>query len=175
MVHDLNLNSSDLKGIFKETYALDEAIVDRLRFFYSTKIGNKGNTKDVKIEDDDLIATLKVRTHNDNNLPSELLTLDDINGKVRNNVEDEFEVAVTCYTEYMLTAMHHVGTAIRKSYYWIKMSQTIYLVMNNSGGHGTSITIISYTKTLEVEFNIEIIYQKYPTHPTPTFLTLECG
>ena len=37
LVYDLNLHLSDLKGIFKETYALGEAIVDRLKFFILPK------------------------------------------------------------------------------------------------------------------------------------------
>ena len=54
-----------------------------------TKIGNKGNTKDVRIDDDDRnISTLKIRRNDESNLPSDFILLSNINVKVRYNIGD---------------------------------------------------------------------------------------
>lgn len=77
----------------------------------------------MRVEDDDgNISTLKIRRHNNSNLPSELLLLIDINVRVRNKIGDEVEEDASCDSEYMLSAMNRVGAAIRKSYHWIDIS-----------------------------------------------------
>lgn len=50
---DLHCNVADLKSTLYMNYDLDEATIDRLEFGFTTKVGNKGNTKWVRIEDDD--------------------------------------------------------------------------------------------------------------------------
>ena len=42
---DLHLNVSDLKQLLCDNYALDDTIVDRLDFYYMTKIGGKAIQK----------------------------------------------------------------------------------------------------------------------------------
>ena len=42
---DVTINTGDdLKMFIANTYELENEIVDRLEFFYRTKVGNKGNT-----------------------------------------------------------------------------------------------------------------------------------
>ena len=121
----------------------------------ASKIGNKGNTKDVRIEDVDAnISTLKIRRNDESNLPSDFILLtDDINVKVRYKVGDEGEEDESCDSEFMLSVMTRVGAAIRASYHWIPITQKCYLVMDNAGGHGTNEAIISYSKTLQDDYN----------------------
>ena len=107
-----------MRILFDENYGLDDAIIDRLEFFYVTKIGNKGNMKDVRIEDvDDNISTLKIRRHDQSSLPNKLILLNDINVKVRYKVGDEVEEDASCDSDYMLSAMNRVGAAIRHAYH----------------------------------------------------------
>ena len=37
----------EMRDALQEQYGLDDAVVDRVEFIYKTKIGNKGNEKDV--------------------------------------------------------------------------------------------------------------------------------
>ena len=146
LIPALHSNLEEIKILFYDNYDLEDAVIDRLEFFYVTKIGNKGNVKDVRIEDGDDISSLKIRRNFRSNLPSELLLLSDINVKVRYQVGDEVEEDCSCDSEYMLLAMHRVGAAIRKAYHWIPITQSCYLVMDNAGGHGTNDAISSYTQ-----------------------------
>ena len=172
LVADLHINISDLKILFDENYDLENAVIDRLEFFYVTKIGNKGNTKEVRIEDVDTnISRLKIRRHEQSNLPSDFILLKDINVKVRYKLGDEVEEDTSCDSEYMLSAMTRVGEAIRASYHWIPIAQKCYLVMDNAGGHGTNVAIESYSKTLLDDYNIEIIFQ-IPRSPYTNVLDL---
>ena len=82
-----------------------------------------------------------IRRHDDTNLPSSLLLLDDIIVKVRYIIGVEIEENASCDSTYMLGAMDRVGQAIHKGYYWVPMTQLISLVMNNTGGHGTNTAI----------------------------------
>ena len=59
LIPDLQLNLEEIKSLFHDNYDLDDAVLDRLEFYYVTKIGNKGNNKDVRIEHGDSIASLK--------------------------------------------------------------------------------------------------------------------
>ena len=172
LLADLHLQISDLKVLFHDNYDLDDAVMDRLEFFYVTKIGNNGNTKDVRIEDtNENISTLKIRRNDKTNLPSDFIVLSDISVKVRYQVGDEIEEDCSCDSEYMLLAMNRVGTAIRKAYHWIPITQTCYLVMDNAGGHGTNDAISSYTRTLLNEYNVQIIFQ-IPRSPYTNVLDL---
>ena len=172
LIPDLQLNISDMKHLFDESYELDDAVIDRLEFFYITKVGNIGNVKEVRIEDaDENIGSLKIRRQDQSNLPSEFILLNDINVKVRYRFGDEVEEDASCDSEYMLSAMNRVGAAIRNSYHWIPISKKCYLVMDNAGGHGTNEAIATYTKTLEDEYNIEIIFQ-IPRSPYTNVLDL---
>ncbi len=52
-----------------------------------------------------------------------------------------------------------IGVAIRQQMPFVPQDETIYLVMDNAGGHGTEEAIGQYTRRLQREFNIEIIFQ----------------
>ena len=103
----------------------------------------------MRIEDEDNnIAPSKIRRQDDVNLPSEFLLLDYVNVKVRYRVGDEVEEDASCDSNYILSAVNHLGEAIRKAYHWIHISQKCYLAVDNVGGHSTNETITSYTEVL---------------------------
>jgi hypothetical protein len=64
---------------------------------------------------------------------------------------------ITCDSDYMLRVMPLVGIAIREKMPWVPQDETIYLVMDNAGGHGTEEAIGEYTRWMWREFNIENI------------------
>ena len=61
--------------------------------------------------------------------------------------------------------------AIRESYSWVPMTQKCYLVMDNTGGHGTDSTIEKYTTEMLEKYNIQII-QQVPRSPYTNLLDL---
>jgi hypothetical protein len=79
---------------------------------------------------------------------------------------------VSCDSKYMLNVMKEiVGPAIRNAFHWADKDETIYLVMDNAGGHGTDEAIEQYTKYLWEEHKIEIIWQ-VPRSPETNMLDL---
>ena len=171
LVHDPDTTIDDVKVLLESAYHLDEYIVDRLELYFITKIGTMGNTKNVVLEDDDIISSKTIRTEDDENLPARMLSINDVCIRVRNRIGDEVEDDVTCNSEYMIDAMKRVGKAIRTSYHWIPMDQPCYLVMDNAGGHGTKNAIEEYTNNLLTEFNIKVIFQ-VPRSPYTNVLDL---
>ena len=157
---DLHINVSEVKQLIYEYYDLEEAVVDRLELSYKTKIGKSGNEKLVVIEDDGrTLESCKIRKNDDSNIPAGTIIIDDIELKVRQQIGDEVEEDASCDSEFMLTAMNRVGKAIWDKYHWVPNEQKCYLVMDNAGGHGTNTAIATYTKMLEDDYNIEIIFQ----------------
>ena len=72
---------------------------------------------------------------------------------------EEIERDCSCDSQYMLSAMHRVGEAIRKKIFWVPKEETRYLVMDNAGGHGTNEAIDEYIKFLKADYNVTIIVQ----------------
>ena len=96
-VTDLHICIAEIRDIFYLNYELDDAIIDRLEFGYNTKIGNNGNEKYVRIEDDgSKLFTKKIRRMNDSNLPSLNLKIEDIKAQVRYKIGDEIEEDASC-------------------------------------------------------------------------------
>ena len=56
-------------------YVLDDAVVNRLSFYFKTFIGKQGNTKNVDIDDNKGMCDGTIRIDKDDNLPSRTLKL----------------------------------------------------------------------------------------------------
>ena len=91
--------------------------------------------------------------------------------KVRNKKGDSMQVDCSCDSKFMLKIMNKVGSEIRKKYHWVDSKETIYLVMDQAGVHGTKEVIETYTKTMKSTYNIEIIRQ-VPRSPYTNILDL---
>jgi hypothetical protein len=48
----------------------------------------------------------------------------------------------------MLSIMDEVGSAIREKFFWVPKEKTIFLFMDNAGGHGTDDAVRKYTNDL---------------------------
>ena len=124
----------EMRELVQEAYLLDDAVVDRIEFQYSTKIGKKGNEKIVRINEGAQKLEGVIRVNDDPDIPGRPLTLQDLDMKVRYRDGDTIEVDCNCDSAYMLTAMDRVGQSIRASYHWVPPSEKCYLVMDNAGG-----------------------------------------
>ena len=51
---------------------------------------------------------------------------------------DTFEVDCSCDSNFMLETMDDVGKAIRDYFWFLPSFITIFLVIDNAGGHGTN-------------------------------------
>ena len=78
---------------------------------------------------------------------------------------------VTCDSTYMLSHIYNIGKAIRISYHWVDEKDSIYLIIDNTGGHGTNKAKATYVKPLKEKFNIEIRWQ-IPNWPELNMLDL---
>ena len=161
----------ELLELIYSTYQLEKYILDRLEFYITTKIGNSGNTKEVKLELDKAITSYEIRTNNDKNVPPRSVMLQDVKVQVRHQYGDSHEVDCSCDSKYMLSAMDRIGKAIRNAYHWVSRDQSCYIVMDNAGGHGTKEAINEYTHHLHNEYNIKIIWQ-IPRSPYTNVLDL---
>ena len=56
----------DLRQFFMTAYHLEDYILDRLEFFYVTKVGSNGNTKKIVIGDMDNYTEKVIRTEHGN-------------------------------------------------------------------------------------------------------------
>ena len=101
-------------------FQLEDAIVDRLSFYYRTYKGDKGLKKNVYLElDAPMIGGHRRRPHKDSNVPPVDVTHGDILIKVRVEKGETIEVDCSCDSEYMLAAMDRVGSAIQLAFHWI--------------------------------------------------------
>eukprot|EP00957_Ditylum_brightwellii_P120275 9176805-Ditylum_brightwellii.AAC.1 len=69
------------------------------------------------------------------------LTLDDCTLKMRVPAKTTVEEDVSCDSDFMRGVMGEVGMALREKYHWVPKGKTIYLYMDNTGGHGTDETV----------------------------------
>ena len=98
-------------------YALDEAIMDRIKLQYTTFIGNTGNKKVIKSEHNEHIFHLTIRTNEDKNLSEIALAINAINLRVRYITGDEIEKYCSCDSTYMLSTMDRVGKAMENIFF----------------------------------------------------------
>ena len=71
----------------------------------------------------------------------------------------------------MCIAMCQVGTTIQSKYHWVPLKIILYLVLDNTGGHGTDDCITRYVALLKSDFSIEFIHQ-VPRSPFTNILDL---
>jgi hypothetical protein len=85
-------------------------------------------------------------------------------------VGDEVNEDTTCDSKFMLECMPRVGAALCEQFHWVPPNETVYICMDNAGGHGTNDAKQQYINLLK-EFNIEVIWQ-VPRSPETNMLDL---
>ncbi len=71
----------------------------------------------------------------------------------------------------MLCIMPEIGAALQEWMPWVPFDERIYLIMDNTGGHGTEAAIERYSQDLLDQYNVEIIH-KAPQSPETNMLDL---
>ena len=145
----------ELATVIQLAYNLSDTITDQLEFQYST-LANGGKPKTVWIECD---SNTVCGDFIDGDGQCKALTIDDVEMKVRYRLGDIVKQDCSCDSDYMLSAMDKVGSAIRAAFHWIPPSSPCYLVMDNAGRHGSKEAIGEYKRMLLEKYNIIIIFQ----------------
>ena len=151
-------------------FDLDDAVIDRLVFYYRTYVGDDGGNKLVYLKDNGTISGIR-RNNKDSSAPPVAVTIKDVSIKVEVVKGETMEVDCSCDSAYMMMAMDRVGKKIRLAFHWIEKKDPCYLNMDNAGGHGTNVAIEAYTKMLKDKYNVIIIHQ-VPRSPYTNLLDL---
>ena len=152
-----------------DMYDLDDFVAKRLQFYYVTHTGaQKKNKKFVDLNDDQDLNELGRFTDSDGTQKD--LTLEDIQLCVKLEKGDEVDEDVSCDSTFMLKWIPEVAKAMREVYHWIPVTEKLYLVMDNAGGHGTDNAKELYVEELS-KHNIETIWQ-VPRSPETNMLDL---
>ena len=71
---------------------------------------------------------------------------------------------VSCDTNFMLGTVDEIGASIHRAYNFVDKKYPIYLVLDNTGGHGTECAKEEYEKRLRDNYKVCIIWQilNYP-------------
>jgi hypothetical protein len=77
---------------------------------------------------------------------------------VHMRVGDEVDEDTSCDSAFMLECMPRVGAALCEQFHWVPPNETVYLCMDNAGGHGTNDAKQQYINLLKA-FKIEVIWQ----------------
>ena len=137
-----------------ETYNLDEYVIERLEFSYTSHIRSV-NKKRITMNKTDTIAGQKI---NSDGVTQSPLTLVDLDLHVVPRVGDVVEEDCSCDSNFMLEIIPQIGKQLRETYHWLPSTTVIYLSLDNAGGHGTNEAKDQYTAALR-NFNIDIIWQ----------------
>lgn len=157
----------DLLEDLKTQYDLDAYISNRLVIGFDTYEG--GVKKWKALEPTDVINELGMRTTVDNTRVQ--VELKDLELFVQQSAGDEVEEDISCDSEFMMRIMPEVGRALRAAYHWLPMNETIYLVMDNAGGHGSNEATAQYTQLLWTDFKVQVVWQ-VPRSPETNMLDL---
>ena len=100
-------------GLWQDDSDSTDKNIERIKFLYKMKIGNKGNTKCVSIVDgNNTFEGKTIRTNNDPAMAGQMLTLDDVEIKVHYRQSDTVKTDVNCNSAYISAAMDRVGQSI---------------------------------------------------------------
>ena len=119
-------------NIISDSYNLEDGVVSSFLFHYST-VDNRNKKKNInELVSYSFSSGWMIQTEA-KTFPHPL-TIDDISPiKAGTFVEKD----VSCDSQFMKTAMLEVGTAIHEKMMFLPATMTIYLQIDNAGGHGT--------------------------------------
>jgi len=158
----------DVLESIKTNYDLDEYVCNRLVMGYETYTAG-GNKKWKPLNENDVMDQLGVRTDSEGNqIPLELRDLELF---VQQAAGDEVDEDVSCDSTFMLEKIPAIGGALREKFHWVPENETIYLFMDNAGGHGTNDAIQEYTNRLWADYKVQIVWQ-VPRSPETNMLDL---
>ena len=161
------MTSSELLQAIAGHYDLDEFVSERLQLLYNTYTQG-GNKKIQVVTAEQRIGELGFRTNEDGEQIQ--IVLDDLEVFVAIQRGDMLDEDCTCDSRFMLQTIPEVGQAMRESFHWVPLDESIYLFMDNAGGYGTNDAKAQYTEALQ-QFNIKVVWQ-VPRSPETNMLDL---
>ena len=118
---------------------------------------NTGRSKKrVRFEDDPLLDN---RIYTDKDGTDHPVYLDQLQLHVKKERGTEIQVGVTCNTNFMLANVREIGCSIRSKYTSVPFNTPIYLVLDNTGGHGTSDCKKRFMRILHRKYNVLCVWQ----------------
>ncbi|KAG7337760.1 hypothetical protein IV203_024856 [Nitzschia inconspicua] len=125
----------------KTHYDLDEYVSDRLVIGYYTYT-RQGVKVWKELHPIDIVNELGIRTNEDG--VQVVIQLQDLEVSVQQEAGDKVEEDISCDSDFMLRKIPEIGAALRSAYQWVRRDETIYLIMNNAGGHGSHDAMAQY-------------------------------
>ena len=87
------------------------------------------------------------------------LTIDDLDLFVCNKQGEDVDEDCLCDSTFIKKIVETVANEIRNYYFRVTLTSTIYLVIDNAGGHGTNGTVEEYRCMIFQEYNIKLFHQ----------------
>jgi hypothetical protein len=152
----------------KTNYDLDEFVSDRLVMGFHS-FGQDGKKKWKGLATTTVVDEVGMRT---NSVGEQVeVSMNDLELAVQQSAGDEVDEDCSCDSTFMLEKAPRIGSALRAAFHWLNDDETIYLFMDNAGGHGTHEAIAQYTDMLWNQFRVEIVWQ-VPRSPETNMLDL---
>ena len=172
-----NLTSISIAEVsfwMEDAYGLDADVTDALVFSYKNFIKDstsKTPFKWIRLTQQDgyLLHRRSIRPAVDAELRP--LAITDIKVEVGVPSGTPVQKDISCDSDFMLDIIHEAGRAIRSSFSFVPPSTTIYLFMDNAGGHGKDEVKKKYVRKLKTIYNIEVVWQ-VPNSPETNLLDL---
>ena len=172
------MNVGELLDLIRNYYDLNNNVGDRLCLHYQSIRRTQKNNYDLSYdEEDSKLEDIEVKEMIRDEMNTRELTIDDLELFVRIQKGDEIEADCSCDSSFMLSVMRDVGESVSNYFFWIpksangKLKLTVYLIIDNAGGHGTQKAIQEYRTMLREEFNIVLLPQ-VPRSPETNLLDL---
>ncbi len=140
---DNNYTMNELSHLITNYYQLEEDVAATLCYQYTTHVGAERTRTYREVLG---YETIEHKTKiNEQGMETPLTTYDvDLSCYLRQGTVVEREI--TCNPAFMLENLPLIAAEMRRKFHWIPPKESVYLVMDNAGGHGTQETIEEYPR-----------------------------
>ena len=167
--YDKGMTFKEFVEQIEATFDLPADILPNIVLTYHTYSSTGKSRPLMKIRDG---SVLEKRTIRDSpNKPLRPLTLKDLKLRVIQESGVYYDKDTTCDSEFMMSVVNEIGSAIRDKFHFIPKITPVYLYIDNAGGHGTDLIKDQYTKILKDTYNVCIKWQ-CPNSPETNMLDL---
>ena len=155
-----NISVADFLSVIAATYEIEAGLSSDLVLTYDSYGMCKGKPKrkPMKLTIDDMKPVLEGRRIkykvSDELIGERELRLSDLTLKVNPKKGKLIEQDITCDSQFMMSHIRDIGQSIRTSHSFLPKEQSIYLFMDNAGGHGKIEIKREYERILATEFNV---------------------
>ncbi len=147
---------NELSYLITNYYQLEEDVAATLCYRYITHVGEERTRTHREVLG---FETIQYKTKINEHGMETPLTIDDIELSCYLHQGTTVEREITCNSPFMLENLPLIAAEMRQKLHWIPPEESVYLVMDNAGGHGTQEAIEEYPRRLLEEFNIIVLRQ----------------